>query len=220
MANSREVDPNLVGAAGPWRGYDQTRIGCRLNDLVWRGGDSASTGDRHPGTVGGMPANWGVNATLARLNDAVHKQQVALAHLPCGKRLREHVIATLRAGDDHNTRCIAIEPVHDAWTSGIPDRSQLRISRCETMCQRPVFVARPRMHRHPWRLVDDDEILFLAQDHQRSCFGYEEVGYLRNLDPDRVAYLNHEVGFRQLLIDRNLAVTDKSCGPRSTQAWT
>ena len=87
------------------------------------------------------------------------------------KLARELLVRRVVLGDHHQPRRAAIEPVHDAGPLFAADAAEIVDVVEQRVHQRAAGVARGRMHDHPGRLVDDDQIVILVDDRQRQRFG-------------------------------------------------
>ena len=73
-------------------------------------------------------------------------------------------------GDDHQARRPAIEPVHDPRPLLAADAAEIVHVMEQRVDQRAGRMAGGRMHDHPGRLVDHDEVAVLVENRQRQRF--------------------------------------------------
>jgi hypothetical protein len=90
----------------------------------------------------------------------VDERQVGALEPAAADEVGERCVRLLRARDDHEPGCVAVEPVHDPRPLGVvaaADRPRERVD------ERSRRVAGAGMHDEPGRLVDHEQVLVLER---------------------------------------------------------
>ena len=111
------------------------------------------------------------------------QRRVGPPHPPGGDRGAEPAVREVGLGDDHESRGVAVEPVHDAG-SALGPAGQSRAARDERVDQRVVPMAWRGVDDQAGRLVDHGEVLVLVDHDERDGGGLESAGRLVFGEPD------------------------------------
>src|SRR5579859_322677 len=122
-------------------------------------------------------------------------------------------------GDDQAARPL-VEPVHDARPL-LPAGGRPGAPKAEQgVDQGAAVVARRRMHDHPGRLVDHDDVLVLIHDVEVDGLGGRGAGTRgRHLELDHVAGRHVVGGARRHPVDHDPALLDQAEGRRAADAF-
>ena len=112
-----------------------------------------------------------------RVEMAPRQRRVGPPHPPGGDRGAEPAVREVGLGDDHESRGVAVEPVHDAG-SALGPAGQSRAAGDERVDQRVVPMAWRGVDDQAGRLVDHGEVLVLVDDDERDGGGLESAGRL------------------------------------------
>ena len=117
MADVREVDADLVGAAGLRLAPDQREAAEPLDDLVERHRGLAAVlrrADRHLLADGRVEADRPLDVVAVALRDAVDQRQVFLVDLALLELQRQPAVGQVVLDDDQQAGGVAVEAVDDA----------------------------------------------------------------------------------------------------------
>ena len=106
------------------------------------------------------------------LDDAPDERDVLLFDLTVAKLTGELLVRAIVLGHDHQPRCAAIEPMHDARTQLPADTTEVGDVVEQRVDQGPARVAGRRMDDHPGWLVEHHDIRILEEDAQRQRLGF------------------------------------------------
>jgi hypothetical protein len=190
MADREQVRADLVRAAGLEPHAQQRVVRQRALDLEVRDRRARLVGvGRDPGAHAAVAANRGVDRAAPRRRPALDEREV-LAHELAGRKLRlERGVHGLGPRDDQQPRRVAVEPVHDPGALGVlAARDAVR----ERLDERALRVAARRVHDHPCRLVDHEQVLVLPGDLER-CLRHRRgrLGCVLLLHPHQLAPGEH-----------------------------
>ena len=112
MADLRQVDPQLVGAAGEGLEFQPAPMGTGLQQLpVGVGGLACRIGSIE-GRVAALAGQGQANAPRGLGRHAEHIGPVGLAHQPLGEQLAQGPVQVRLEGQEHQAGGVPIEPVH------------------------------------------------------------------------------------------------------------
>ncbi len=84
------------------------------------------------------------------------------------EHLRQPLMRAVSLCRHHDAGCVLVQPVNDAGAHHPANAGQaVAAMRQQSIDQRPVRLAGPRMHHKPCRLVEDNQMVILKQDVQR-----------------------------------------------------
>ena len=161
QVDGREVDSDLVRAAGLEPDAEQRVLGEQLDDLevrdrlVWRVGVQ-----RLPRRLRPVAADRRLDPPCTRTRPPADERQVlALQPVPADERLQP-AMRLLRPRHDQQPGSVAVEPVHDSRPLRLP-AGRLAEERVD---ERPGLSPRAGMDDEPRRLVHDQQVLVLEGD--------------------------------------------------------
>lgn len=181
MAQSREVDTNLMGAS---RIQARFQIGESRefleHDKVRAGGPMTNAIDPHAFTVIGIAADRSLNSSLARSNESRSKGTI----LPAGGASRDLLLeippSVVVERHDHETRRVLIKAMHDPRAVGLTHVGRGREVSHKGIGQGPSAMSGRRVNDQTGRLVDDRQIGILVDDRERHDLGLGGKGSGRN----------------------------------------
>ena len=177
MTDSAQVYANLVRSSGMNRHLAE----CHTAQMM----RSRDASDCFPGVpcpgrhllpVRGVSPNRGVN-TSPGLHNPPHERDVFFLDLAIMKLTRQLLMCRVILGDHHDTRCPAVEPMHDSgphlagYAAEVLDVVQQGVHQCSGS------MARAGVHHHPRRLVQNGDVGVLIQDFERQSLARETRGY-------------------------------------------
>jgi hypothetical protein len=164
-------------------------------------------------------------ALITRLNRAnrawcrVDKREITPSHTSIRELPGERRMHSGRFRDNHNTRCILIEPMNDTWTIGLTYR-ELFLSDMVNDGVRDSMrvVSRSRVHGDSRRFIENDKVRVLEEDLEGKI-ERRKMGFLlarnRNLNPSAIAHL-HGRFHNDLAIYRDRAILNPPLDLRPT----
>ncbi len=115
------------------------------------------------------------------------------------------------SGDENQAAGFLVEPVHDAGTGLAADLGKLSEMVQQGVDQRATIAvvvgrARPGVHHHAGRLVDDGEVVVLVNDVERNVFGHGAQRRRHGIaeDSDGLAALELQRRLGRLAVDQRL----------------
>jgi len=133
-----------------------------------------------------VPTDRRVDGHRRRFHFAVGECQVLPVDFPGRNRARERRHGRQRLGNDHESRRVLVQPVHDAGTG---QRGSARMVREQPIQKRSPPMAGRGMDDEAGRLVDHQKLLILEDDRQRNGLGAEgaALGGRHQVDFDALA---------------------------------
>ncbi len=164
VANVQQVNPDLVRAAGLQLGAQ--KVGCPppLQALEVGDGTATALDHRHALAVGRMPRKGGVHRESLLRQVAPRDGQVAAADTTLAQRVRQPSVSLVVLGDQQQPRRILVQAVHDPRAQHPADSREVIHLVEQRVYQSTRAVAGRRMHHHPCRLVQDQQVRVLVQD--------------------------------------------------------
>ena len=221
MADRAQVHADLMRAAGVNRDLRQRQHAAEVlgaDDARDRRAAAARARRlrRHLLPVRRIAADRRVDAASGQ-HLAPDEREVFLLDLAVGELARQLLVRRVVLGDDHQPRRAAVEPMHDARALLAADAAQIVDVMQQRVDQRAARVAGRRMHDHPGRLVDDDEVRVLVEDRQRQRLGLRRrVDRLRDVDRDLLPGLDRLVRLRRARpATQHVAVLDQPLNLRA-----
>ena len=180
-ADRCEVDPDLVGAAGPRRNPHQRRSPKPLEHLIPRHSSAAGgmiAADGHLLPLVGMDADRQIDLVGVELRLPLGDGQVGLGDAAALKLLRERMVGRFAPGHHDHAAGVAVEAVDDArpgWPAGRREPRGSGVGPFEMplegVGERAFPVALGRMHHHPRRLVHNRDRVVDVEKLKRDLLG-------------------------------------------------
>jgi hypothetical protein len=205
-----ELHANLVRAAGVELHVHEGRPREALQALEHQAG--AARGDQaggEPDAVARVTAVGGVESA-ARGRRAVHEGGIALLdEAGLERRLQGHQ-RRLVLRDHQYAAGVLVEAVDDPWSNLAADGREVRTAVQERVDECPGDQRAGRVHHHPGRLVDDDDVVVLVEDVQRKGLG-DGAGRARRprRQVEQVALVQLARGFGAGAVDEHGALLDQ-----------
>lgn len=156
--NRLEMDTDLVGASGLQSAADQHSRSTALDDLALCRRGLAVVIDLHANAVGGVPGDRGFDAESSLIH-----MPGAQSYVPALRRLvldlaGKRSMRAISLRDQHKTRGVLVQPVHDSRTETSRLGAQL-LAICEKYVhQARLFQARCGVAGQSARFVDDEHV--------------------------------------------------------------
>ena len=146
------------------------------------------------------------------------EREVFLLDLALGELPGQFGVRLVVLRDDHQPRRAFVEPVHDARPFLAADPAEIVHVMQQRVHQRAARVSRRRVHHHPRRFVDHDQVVILIEDRQRQRFRLRRrVDQLGHVDGDLLCRFDRLVRLRRLPGDQHVAVLDQALDLRARQ---
>jgi hypothetical protein len=112
-----QVHPNLVGTACVQLQPQKIDYREACHHAGIGAGGTTPRGDRHPFAVAWMATDRGIDPELGGVQVSPGQGRIASVHPPGGDRSTELSVSEIGLRHDHQSRGVAIQPVHDSGPS-------------------------------------------------------------------------------------------------------
>src|ERR1700722_3985236 len=218
MAYMREMNPNLMRAAGFQSAGYQGRRAQQFLDAPMRDGGTAARRfhDRHFLPLTRMAAERRVDPAGARVERAPGNREIFANQRPgaamVGEQRGEPLMRGVGLCDDDQPGSVLVEAMDDAWPPDAADSREARAAMADQCVdERAGGMSWRGMDEEPRGLVDNGEVLVLVDDSQRHILA-EQRRVLRRRRGNLDSRADEDLGggiARPRPVDRDLASLDQ-----------
>ena len=165
-ADKSQVQADLVRAPGHRMHLQQRVFGKGLQRAVLadRLAASARRGDRHQLALRVVAPDRRLDAPAGRGRLAIHQCQIKLLGLAQAELVLQPAVGLLILGQQDQARSLLIQPVYHSRPLLAAHPLDIRGMRQRGVHQRPAVMPRRRVHHHPGRLIDHDQVLIFENN--------------------------------------------------------
>src|SRR4051794_12183519 len=211
VAGMLEMHPDLMGPAGVELQPKEINRGEPGRHVGVGSGRPARRLDRHPLAVPGVPGQGGLDHRGTSVQVAPCEGRIGAPHPARGDRGTQPAMGQVGLGDDHKTRGVAVQSVHDAGAPGDAP-AQLGPAGNQRIHQGVVPMPGRGMDHKAGRLVQHGEVLVFEDDGEGNVRGTELPDRLTLLrfDLDDVAALERVAGASAAAVHPHGARSDEA----------
>jgi len=174
MAGVREVDADLMGAAGVESEFEVREFEIRIAveyAVLGAGGAAVAGAGRHASAADGVALDGLLVKAMVTCKEAVGEGEVDLFDRAGGELGSEGAVRGVGTGDEENAAGVAVKAVHDAGAriaAGLGEPAEAMEERVD---ERAAVVTRTEMDHHARGLVDGDDGVVFIKDVHRQILG-------------------------------------------------
>src|SRR5215207_5383775 len=204
ISDGREVDPDLVRPPGlDPRAEHRVSSGFREHLEVREGRLTDARG--HERGIVGVTPDRGVDRPRSGKASPFYDRPVNAAHLPGRHHPDEPGVRRLALREHHQARCIAVEPVDDAWPGGVFSSPDAHVQ--ERVYERARWVAGTGVHHEPRGLVHNQDVFVFEDYGDGDLLGRES--FLGDLRLDALPAAHLERRSDRFTLDKQSIVLDQ-----------